>query len=870
MGEVYRAKDTKLGREVAIKLLLEEVSADPERMARFEREARVLASLNHNNIATLHGFEKEGDTSFLVMELVEGETLADRINRGAIPVEEVLPLFLQIAEGLEAAHEKGVIHRDLKPANIKVSDNGNVKILDFGLAKAMAPEADDSGNASVSMSPTLTLAATQRGEILGTAAYMSPEQARGAAVDRRTDVWAFGACLYESLTAASPFDADSGPDSMAKVLQVEPDWQRLPRDTPARIRELVERCLVKSPRDRLHDIADARIEIETAIAKPAASAEPGSLAGPVAQSKRMLWAAATLLVGAALASVGWWQLGPSEPDAPLPPLRFVIDVAAGTYLPPGSGSNLAISNDGQTLVYVASDTSDTSRLYVRRLGELRHTPIAGTERAGQPFFSPDGLWVGFNVDSVITKKVLLSGGEPFTLCQGCGSNGVWGEDGNILYAQDGSLWRIPEVGGTPELVAEPTPELGVSGFSSPVLLPGGKAILFQDGEGAGFVSSGIAVLSLDTDEVVRISDQGTDPIYSSTGHILFPQGNTLFAVAFDIERFEVQGQPVPVLQGVRVENGGALQAVVSPDGLLVYRAGGSGTQLVWADREGRVESVIEPWRVFYGPRLSPDGEKIAVQITTGGKHDIWIREVASGTLRPLTTTGNASNPIWTPDGAQVTFSESSEGFVIQSVPADGSGSAETVISSEYPIWPEAWLPDGRQLVFRQDSQSSSDLFVVDAGGGGSATPLLASEFSEHSAALSHNGDWLAYVSNRSGGDEVWVRPFPGPGGEHVVSLGGGGGPVWSRDSTEIYYRVDGTGLTVARLQTEPFQILSRERLFNVSDFWGGAITLRRHYDVGLDGERFLMLSMKGTDEDRTRIHVVLNWFEELKRLMPTD
>jgi Tol biopolymer transport system component len=547
-------------------------------------------------------------------------------------------------------------------------------------------------------------------------------------------------------------------------------------------------------------------------------------------------------------------------------MRFDIGLPEGTNLPGGVGTNIAVSPDGRAIVYLAENASGR-QLYLRRMNELSSTPIPGTKGSFRPFFSPDGDWVAFETENPAgIQKVSLSGDELYRLCDSCG-NGFWGEDGKIIFDREGSLWRVSGIGGEPELLAKPVPERGVSWLSNPIMLPGNDAVLFEN----GYIEfGGIGVLSLESNKIIWVSAQGSSPIYSYTGHIIFPRGNTLVAVPFDVEEFEVTGPAVPVLQGVRVENGGAVQAAVSRNGLLVYAPAGTamGTRLTWVDRSGKkLEPVSTQWRLFSAPRLSPDGEQIAVVINDGADTDIWIVEVGTGGMRPLTTSGDTSAPVWTPDGARVTFASGSVGsFAIEWTQADGSGPVETLLESEHRVWPEAWHADGRQLVFRENS-TSNNLFVFDAQDR-SREALLDSDFSEHSAALSHDGKWLAYESNKGGSNEVYVRPFPGPGPEIAVSIGGGNGPMWSVDNSELYYRKsEALHFMAASLQSDPrFRILGQERLFEGAPFW--SVPFRAHYDVPADDQRFLVLNMRSADEEVAKINVVLNWFEELKQRLP--
>ena len=533
-------------------------------------------------------------------------------------------------------------------------------------------------------------------------------------------------------------------------------------------------------------------------------------------------------------------------------------------LPQGIGTGIAISPDGQALVFVGHGPSGR-QLYLHRMDEFGATPISGTTGASMPFLSPDGQWVGFERTGSL-MRVPISGGEPFTLCSRC-DYGFWGEDGNIIFSWDGTVWQVP-IEGEPEVLAAPMPDLGVPGMSRPVLLPGGRTLLFETGPG-GFGQVG--VLSLERNEVTVVSVDGQDPFYSASGHILFARGSSLFAAPFDIEAFEVTGPAAPVVQGVRVESGGALQAAISDEGLLVYApaSGARGVELAWVGRDGTVESVLEAPQVFREPRLSPDGERLAVVATDEGASDIWIREVESGSLRRLTTLGTAGTPRWTPDGARVTFGAGTAGaYAIQSVAVDGSVEVETLIESAFPVFPEAWAPNGFQLVFREDSPSS-DLFVTDVRDEGSRAPLLVSDSRAFSATLSRAGDWLAYVSDRSGSMEVYVRPFPGPGNDYLVSSGGGIEPVWGSDGTEIFYRTsDWISQMVASIRTEPFTV-KRDVLFESPNFWTGGYE-GTQYDLHQDGQRFLMMSMRAVEGVRSNLHAVINWHAELERLVPTN
>ena len=869
MGEVYRAKDTKLGREVAIKLLLEEVASDPERLARFEREARVLASLNHNNIATLYGFEKEGDTSFLVMELVEGQTLADRIKRGAIPVGESLRIFLQIAEGLEAAHEKAVIHRDLKPANVKVSDDGHVKILDFGLAKAMAVEASASGDDGLSESPTLTLAATQRGQILGTAGYMAPEQARGKTVDKRADVWAFGVCLFEALSGKRVFEGEDASITLASVLKSDPEWERLPGDTPRKLRKLLRRCLSKDPRQRLHDIGDARLEIEEAIAAPEDEETPGAV---IAKKRSPVPLVLAALAASTLTALAVWTLKP----APSPPERPVVRavLSAAPSAPVGVISpvrDLALTSDGRVVVYQSEGS-----LYARPVDRLVGSQLAG-EGARSPFLSPDGAWVGFLSGPRTLKRVSILGGSAVTLCElpALLAGASWGADDTIIlgFLNEG-LYRVSGGGGELELLVAPDPERGELAYRFPEMLPGGEVVLFTVFTSGNVEQAQIVALSLATGERKVLVSGGAGARYVPTGHLVYGLSGTLRAVAFDAGSLEVRGNPVPVLAGIVTKPLGAVNFDFSQDGSLVYVTGTAGAAqatLVWVGRDGQEEALSAPPRSYAYPRISPDGQRVAVYVTDEDQ-DVWIWDLGRETMDRLTVDpGRDTFPVWTPDSREVVFSSDRGGtFELFQKAADGTGTVKrlTEATEGRGLFPSSISPDGKFLVYHAGA-SVSDLRVLSLESEGSPEPLLASEFSERSGELSPDGRWLAYQSDESGENQIYVRPFPEvDGGRFPISAGGGSEPLWSPDGSEIFYRA-GDRLMAVPVTTEPaFEAGSPEELFTRSY----AVRIGRMYDIHPDGQRFLMVKPAETTEEGSRNDVVLvqNWFEELERLVPTD
>ena len=715
MGEVWKAKDTKLGREVAIKTLPEEFARDEERLARFEREAKLLASLNHPNIAAIYGLEEDNGTRFLVLELVEGDTLADRLKRGAIPVEESLKLALQIAEALEAAHEKGVIHRDLKPANIKVTPDGKVKVLDFGLAKAFV---GDGADANLSNSPTLSMAATQQGVILGTAAYMSPEQARGESTDKRADIWAFGVVLFEMLSGQGTFDGRTVSDVLAGVLAKEPQWNTLPINLHPRIRLLLERCLEKEARDRYHDIADVRVDIRKVLSIPG-----GVLAQPVAEGQAVprssvSWIAVTAILSMAFAGAAAWTLKP-QPSVPM--IRTVIPLPAGEGFPTSTGAGcsaapLALSPDGSVLAYVANN-----QLYVRRMNDYQATALAGTSSARGPFFSPDGQWIGFFQNNQL-KKVTVSGGTPLSISQGT-CFGHWAEDDTIVFnarSNIGGLARISAAGGVPERLT-----VFADGETRHLMgqaLPGGQALLFTAGSTVAETRQ-IVVQTLSSGER-PVTFAGSHARYVPTGHLVYatPQAPTLMAVPFDVERLELTGTPVPVVEGVTL---GPSQRVayfsVSDSGTLAYVPGGLqaiGEQnLVWVDAQGTIEPVGTAPGVYEHPRLSPDGNWVALTIRedSGLKPEVWLYEVRRPVFSKLTFNGG-EQPVWTPDSRSLIYTSIRDGVrQLFRKAANRSGEEEPVGSDSTDRVAGSISPQGVLAFEQQSSGFRWDLVTVSLG-----------------------------------------------------------------------------------------------------------------------------------------------------------
>jgi eukaryotic-like serine/threonine-protein kinase len=876
MGEVYQAHDTKLGRDVAIKVLPEAFAHDPERLSRFQREAKMLAALNHPNIATIYGLEQSGGTSYLVMELVSGETLQARVKRDrAVPVDESLAISKQIAEALEAAHEKGIIHRDLKPANVKVTPEGKVKVLDFGLAKAFA---GNEANDDPSNSPTLSAAATMQGTILGTAAYMSPEQARGKACDKRTDIWAFGCVLYELLTGRQAFQGETTTEILAAVLRGEPDWQTLPETTPLSIRALLRRCLQKEMNKRARDAGDARIEIEEALAAPVTSelTTAAPTKGFHALGRRgLILSLGIFLFGAVIASLATWNLKPSPPQLVT---RTVITLPPGQQLAGmENGPAVTLSPDGTHLAYVAR-LGGTQQIYLRAMDSLEARLIPGTEGGVIPFFSPDGQWLGFFADNKL-KKVSVSGGAALTVGDivfPVGAN--WGSQGMIAFAptQVSPLLQVPDAGGTPQPLTRL--EKRDVGHRWPEFLPGGKAVLFATSTGA---TSQVAVQSLGTGERRNLVVGGMSPHYAVSGHLVYAQGGSLMAAPFDSQRLEVTGAAVPVVEGLLESPvSGHAQYSFSTTGSLVYVPGSvraTQLKLVWVSRNGAEQPLAAPARGYMFPRLSPDGRRVALGITEQDSQ-VWLYDLSRETSTRFTFEGNVNMyPVWTPDGKRIVFASNKEGprNLFWQL-ADGSGGLERLTTSEYLQAPHSWSPDGQLLAFAELNPTTGvDIWVLRMGdpspGSGlarKAQPFLRTPFSESAPRFSPDGRWLAYISDESGRYEIYVQPYPGPGGKWQISTEGGTEPMWNPNGRELFYR-SGDKMMVVELTTQPGFAAGTPRML----FEGPYVptpTTPPNYDISPDGQRFLMLKPSESAESAlTQIIVVQNWFEELKRRVPT-
>jgi eukaryotic-like serine/threonine-protein kinase len=865
MGEVYRARDTTLGREVALKTLPEELAHQPERLARLRQEARILASLNHPGIATVHGLEEsDGGVPVLVMELVEGETLAERLRRGALPWREVVTVAHQIALALEAAHEKGVLHRDLKPGNIRLAPDGHVKLLDFGLAKAVQKAAVDS------RLDTDTSPHSERGAVLGTAPYMSPEQARGQEADRRGDIWAFGCVLYEMLAGKRAFEGATFSETVASVLDREPDWQALPQETPAAAHRLLRRCLQKEKDRRLRDIGDARLELEELLAGPAPNEEfrrePRRLA---------LWPAIALLFALLFGFVSWAVQ--RSPSVRREVIRLSVNAPRESELSILllSPTGLLLSPTGERIVY-----DSPSGLVVRELDKPEGRVIPGTKDAAyRPFFSPDGKWLGFNdrADGTL-KKVSLTGGAPLTVCKGVTQShgATWGPDDTIVFTPDNysGLWQVPAAGGEPRPLTKPDRDRGEKSHRWPHYLPGGKAVLFTVGTSrlTKWDDAKIEALVLRTGERRAILEGGTSPAYVESGHLVYRRGTSILAAPFDVDRLATTGPPVTVVEGVRSASAnGSPSFTAARTGTLAFVPHARRAQrLVLVNRAGEARPLTPFADRLSDPRVSPDGRTIAMR-KGGANEQVWRFDIEREAFSQVTFEWDNVAPVWTPDGEFLIVS-STPGNKLHRVRADGSGPPQLLAAGRFDQFPGSVAVDGKLLAYSEAGTNGDmgDIWILPLEGGGGPRVFLQTPAYEDRPAIAPNGRWLAYNSDESGQMEVYVRSFPDGGSKVQVSSGGGFDPVWARSGRELFYRVELEGpkrrMMVASVNPgKPVGISRGRRLFDDAyDDFGTAAS----YDVLPDGQHFVMVEV---DQDAPRIthfNVVLNWFEELRRLVP--
>ncbi|MHC4539905.1 MAG: protein kinase domain-containing protein [Planctomycetota bacterium] len=870
MGIVYLAHDGKLDRLVAIKTMPAQLWANSVARTRFIREAKLLASLSHPNIGVIHDIiEPAEDSAYLVLEYVPGETLAERMVREPLRLNDALSMGLQIAQAVCAAHEEGVIHRDLKPGNIKITPDGRVKVLDFGLAKISVSK-DASGEPTV----------TQAGRVMGTPAYMSPEQARGKPMDRRTDIWSFGCLLYEMLTGHLPFEGETATDILARIIEREPDWDRLPPTTPSSIRVMLRRCLAKESHRRLQHMGDAVLEIDETLTLPAAES---GISEPVygKTSRPLLWLAAAcgcvgLIVGIIATSLFFSRfVNPSRLESNSgSTIRTKIELPDNQVLGFFRSSPLglrqlafALSPDGSRLVYVA-DLADKTQLFLHLMNqdmdqdEVR--PIPETDGASSPFFSPDGQSVGFFADEKL-KVVSLLGGEPRTICVASfpRATGSWGDDGMIYFTGRGGLSKVPAEGGNSELLLGT--ESDHLGGQHPQILPGGEAILISSEVGA-------VLVSLETMEKKLLVEDILYARYLPTGHLVYAQAGVIKAVPFNLATLKVTGSPVLVLEKVLSDSVyGSAQFAISNNGLLVYASGSDTAKTIptWVDRQGNEESLAMEAQNYGTPKVSPDGKKLAIVVNELQSY-VYIYDIATGLGNRLTLEGNNRSPVWTPDGKRVTFGRDGEGEEHSHIfwqPVDGSREAELLYSSQHTLVPSCWSSDGEQLLFAESLPTSmTDIWVLSLEVDREPELKLRTEFREHFAVFSPDGLWMAYMSNKEGKSQVYVQPYPAMDRLIPISYGLGEEPIWSPKGDELFYRSNDKWMAVS-ISTEPeFKAGAPEVLFEGPYINVGGMS----YDVAPDGKRLLVLKPQFDDSQIRELHVVTNWFEELKRLVPTE
>jgi len=885
---VYQAKDLKLGRSVAVKFLPESFAHDADRVSRFEREARVLASLNHPNIAAIYGLENSNDKKFLVMELVPGETLAERIKRGPIPVEETLGIAKQIAEALEAAHEKGIIHRDLKPANIKVMTDGKVKVLDFGLAKAYE---QDPANTTLSNSPTMaSMAATNAGVIFGTAAYMSPEQAAGKLVDRRADVWSFGVVLWEMLTGKRLFDAETISHTLADVLRLPIEFDKLPAEVPRSIRGLLRRCLERNGRNRLRDIGEARIVLEN-LGNPAHEDGVDGLPTPSEpRSNKVAWVVAGVLALAlSAAGFGWWR-STRPVDRPL--IQLSVDLGPDAVA--GARTTAVLSPDGTRIVFPIRGSNGVRQLATRTLDQPRATAMSGTEGGSDAFFSPDGQWIGFFASGKL-KKAAVQGGAPVTLCDaGDPRGGSWGDDGNIIFTPevDSGLMRVFSAGGTPQ----PLTKTGNSAAFHrwPQVLPGGKGVLFTvSANPFSWEDADVGVVSVKTGQIKIVQHGGYSGRYVPSpygaGHLLYVHEGTLFAVPFDPGRLETSGTPVPFLADVAgnsVDGGGQFDG--SMNGSFVYVNGkstvSSSYPIVWMDSSGKTTPLLAKPGAYGAPRFSPDGTRLAFTTMGSKGPDVWVYDWERDTPTQLTFNGPGNLEMaWTPDGKHIVFGSNAAGTAgLWWRRSDGSGEPQKLLerkSTGVGLRPQSFTPDGRRLAFDDNVTSVTgveiwtlplDLSDPEHPKPGKPEPFLATAVRQVDAAFSPDGKWMAYSSNESGIDDIFVRPFPGPGGRWRVSPGGGKFPTWSRTGHELFY----FSLSDGQIMVANYTVQGESFSATKPRVWSDRPVLMPNFirvlDLHPDGKRFAVFPRPEIVEAKGNLHVtfLLNFSDELRRRSP--
>jgi Tol biopolymer transport system component/predicted Ser/Thr protein kinase len=863
MGEVYKARDTRLDRIVAIKVLPAHLADRAELRERFDREAKTIASLNHPHICTLYDTGHQNEIDFLVMEYLEGETLAQRLVKGALPIQQVLQFAIEIADALDKAHRKGVTHRDLKPGNIMITKSGT-KLLDFGLAKLTQEVAPAT---PVSQLPTANDAITAQGTILGTLLYMAPEQLEGKEADARTDIFAFGAVVYEMATGKKAFAGKSQASVIGAIMSTEPPpISSLQPMTPPALERVVKKCLAKEREDRWQSAKDLTDELQWI----AGSSEIVKAAAQEPKLPRKIWQRPIVLAIAGvaiavLAATAIWKFKPAEPQ---PVTRTVISLPPDQRLAALDEPVVALSSDGSNLAYAAV-RGGTQQIFLRALDSLEARPMPGTEGGYGPFFSPDGQWLGFFQGGAL-KKVSVSGGAAVTLSQVGGSarGATWDSQGTIIFAPATAtpLWQVSKEGGDSKPLARL--DQGEATQRWPRALPGGKAFLYASGA-IGAASLKIIVQPTEAGKGRDLALGGTSPQYARSGHLLYVQGATLMAVPFDPERLEIRGSAVPVVEGVAHATDGAAQYSISDAGSLVYVSGGVTSiqrKLLWVSRNGTEQVLGAPAQTYGYPRISPDGRRVALET----EDQIWLYDLARDTLTRFTFEGtNNQSPVWTPDGKRIAFYSNKEGPAnIWWQLADGSGGLERLTTTQYPQIPRSWSPDGQLLAFHENNPTTKkDIWVLRLSDH-KTEPFLRTPFNEGGPVFSPDGHWIAYISDESGRPEIYVQPYPGPGGKWQISTDGGNEPAWNRNGRELFYR-SGNKMMAVDVTTQPTfspgkpKVLFEGQYVAVSPGLTGTA-----YDVSPDGQRFLMVKETEASMSATQINVVLNWFEELKRRAP--
>jgi Tol biopolymer transport system component len=880
MGEVYRARDTRLARTVAIKILPSHLSDSSEAKHRFDREARAISSLSHPNICHLYDVGTEEGTNYLVMEYLEGETLADRLRKGPLPLEQFLKAGIEICEGLEKAHRSGVIHRDLKPGNIMLTKNGS-KLMDFGLAKAIPKTTTPASSLTATFNtPAASQPLTAQGTVVGTFQYMAPEQLEGLEAEARSDLFSLGAVLYEMITGRRAFEGNSPLSVASAILEKEPaPISTIKPMTPPALDHAIRRCLAKDPEQRWQTARDLGLELKW-IAEGGAEA---GVAVPVAARGRsrehLAWGAAGVL---ALAAIGFAIALVLRTPKPAQSVRLSAEIGADAKLYNEYGPSVLLSPDGARMAFVASGSDQKRRLYVRSLDQLQAALLSGTDNAQSLFFSPDGQWLGFFADGKM-KKISVQGGAAVTVCDAANGRGAsWSEEGTVIFTPNlrGALFKVSSAGGVPQPLTTLDQQAGEVTERWPQVLPGGEAVLFTSNtHGGNYEDADVVVYSLPSRQRKRVLHGGYYGRYVPTGHVVYMHEGTLFALPFDLRRLEVTGPATPLLEGVSANPGdGSARLSFSQGGNFIYVAGHAGFQPVsiyWMDRQGKFTPLRETPGDYYAPAFSPDGERLAMEIKEGNKVDVWVYDLEHDTLARLTFSGGNASPIWTPDGRRITYSSFENNAVgdLYWTRADGTGGTLRLTETRNRKFPSSWHPDGKLLAFDQVAPGArARTFTITIGGNeqsgwepGEVKPLSSGPFMEENSSFSPDGHWQAYESNETGDIEVYVRPFPGPGGKWQISMGGGLFPKWSHSSKELFYqtpdnRIMVTTYTAAGASFRP----------DKPQLWSpGQLTERLgylNYDLHPDGKRLAVLkATAGETPVANQVTFIFNFFDELRR-----